>query len=87
MSLEMEVKECSSCLAPVIWTWTHNGKRMPVDAMPVTGGNITLRQDPSGKVIAEYRGEEHPSLFEEQCPKYVSHFSTCPRATEWRRKA
>ncbi len=75
---------CQSCGAPVIWTVTHKGKRMPVDAEPVEDGNIALRLD-GDKVIAEYQGKEHPSLFEEERPRYVSHFSTCPDRSDWRR--
>ena len=75
---------CKSCGAPITWTVTHKGKRMPVDAEPVENGNITLRRD-GDEVIAEYPGKEHPSLFEDEGARYVSHFSTCPERAEWRK--
>ena len=82
-----DVKECRSCGAPVVWTVTHNGKRMPVDAEPVEGGNIRLRRD-GGSVVAEYPGREHPGLFDDpDRARYVSHFATCPESAHWRKEA
>lgn len=77
---------CRSCGASIVWATTHKGRPMPVDADPVEGGNVRLRRD-GEKVIAEYPGKEHPALFEDDAPRYVSHFSTCPEAEEWRRQA
>lgn len=79
--------ECRSCRRPVVWTTNViTGRRMPVDAEPLVGGNVVLitgNQDPEARVlkrdeqsVREARGEE----------LYVSHFSTCPQAKEWRRK-
>lgn len=59
-----EVKQCASCGAAVIWTFTHKGNKMQVDATPVENGNIRLREY-KGVVISEYDGEEHPSLFDD----------------------
>lgn len=83
--MAFEVKSCGSCAASVIWTVTHKGRRMPVDAEPVEGGNVRLRQD-GERVIAEYPGKEHPGLFDEDDrARYVSHFATCPQAGRWRK--
>lgn len=80
-----ETKRCASCSAPVIWTVTHNGKKMPVDAEPADNGNIRLRQE-GDRMIAEYPGREHPGLFEDPDQRrYLSHFATCPQAQSWRR--
>lgn len=80
-----EAGECRSCGAPVIWTVTHKGKRMPVDADPVENGNIKLRRD-GDRVVAEYPGKEHPGLFDDADEaRYLSHFATCPNAGDWRR--
>ena len=81
----MKTSECNSCAASIIWTVTHKGKRMPVDAQPVENGNIRLRHDEDG-IIAEYPGKEHPSLFEAPRTRYVSHFSTCPDRDHWRKQ-
>lgn len=79
-----ERRRCQSCNAEVIWCVTHKGKRMPVDAEPVEGGNVRLRLD-GERVIAEYPGKEHPEFFEEDRARYVSHFSSCPHSAQWRR--
>lgn len=82
--MSFQRKHCSSCGAEVIWSVTHNRRKMPVDAEPREDGNIVLRQD-GETVVAEYPGKEHPSLFEASRPRYVSHFSTCPQSKEWRK--
>ena len=83
--MSREIRACSSCGAAVIWTTTHNGKRMPVDAEPVEDGNVRLRQE-GDRVVAEYPGKEHPGLFDDvDRARYVSHFATCPQAQSWRR--
>lgn len=80
----MRISECRSCGAAIVWTVTHNGKPMPVDAEPAEDGNIVLR--PEGeRIVAEYPGRKHPSLFEVPRTHYVSHFSTCPDRDEWRK--
>lgn len=77
---------CKSCNAPIRWCVTEGGKAMPVDLMPVRGGNITLR-DEGVRTVAVY---VQPLLEPEEDkgrPHYVSHFATCPNATQHRRKA
>jgi hypothetical protein len=88
-----KVAECRSCHAAVIWvateaTETKPSRRMPVDADPtrpgkalvVENGNLvfTGQQDgTSGSWIVRYvpsgRG------------KHLSHFATCPNATQHRK--
>jgi len=82
--MAFETKRCGSCGMSVIWTTTHRGKRMPVDAEPAENGNVRLRQD-GERVIAEYPGREHPDLFEDDGKRHLSHFVTCPQAESWRR--
>ncbi len=82
--MAFEVRACGSCRAPVIWTVTHKGKRMPVDAEPAENGNVRLRRD-GERMIAEYPGREHPALFEDDGKRYLSHFASCPFA-DWHRK-
>ena len=77
---------CKSCGAAIVWTVTHKGRPMPVDAEPVENGNVRLRRD-GDDLVAEYPGKEHPSLFEDDGLRYVSHFSTCPESKQWRKNA
>lgn len=76
---------CASCQAPIIWTLTERGKRMPVNAVPVDSGNIRLdlRRPVHSFVVPV--GE----LFTEPIPnddglRYTSHFADCPDADLWR---
>lgn len=77
----MKIDHCRSCHAPVIWSVTAKGKRMPVDAEPVATGNIKLFVNGSGIV---YSSKPGPSETEE---RYLPHFATCPQVGSWRPKA
>lgn len=71
----MDLSHCRSCAAPIIWTVTTNGKRMPVDADPVVsprGFRLDEGEDPP---VASFTTKH---LADD--PVYVSHFSTCPNA-------
>lgn len=84
--MKPETKPCSSCGAPVIWAETEH-KRMPVDAEPVEGGNVTLFLSTDGRVLATVGNGVQWDLFAEELEgRYVSHFATCPDADRWRRK-
>lgn len=74
--------ECRSCGAPVKWVLTRKGKRMPVDAEPVEGGNIMLERetDSSGTPLAAYVPSDPGVL------RYVSHFATCEFADRHRKR-
>lgn len=80
---------CRSCGAPVVWAVTTTGKRMPVDADPVDGGNVLLSpavssgQAPTATVVGK---AVQPNLFGDDSPRYVSHFSTCPNAARHRQR-
>lgn len=68
----METTGCRSCNAPVIWTITAQGKRMPVDAEPRSDGEIELRDGPGSAPVAVYAGAATDGS-----ARYVSHFATC----------
>lgn len=69
------MSRCRSCAAEIIWAHTEKGKRIPLDAEPVEGGNIELRDG-----IATIYGQ---AIFGTEA-LYVSHFATCPDAAEHR---
>lgn len=79
---------CRSCGAAIIWAFTTTGKRMPVDAEPTDGGNVLLHpdavagHDPVATVVGKH---VQPSIFGDDGPRYVSHFSTCAHADDHRR--
>jgi len=71
---------CRSCAAPIYWAITTDGKRMPVDAEPVLGGNIDLDFNLPISAHVVPKGSQHKASL------YTSHFVTCPNATTHRRK-
>lgn len=74
-----EIATCTSCGRDIIWCKTPQGKRMPVDAEPVKGGNLRLEdvQDEGPCVYCTKAGEG----------THVSHFATCPNAAQHRKPA
>lgn len=78
----MKTSTCRSCGAPVIWAVTASGKRMPVDAEPVEGGNVRLDDvglpDPQAVVFGGFSADHADTL-------HKSHFATCVNAAQHRR--
>lgn len=72
---------CSSCGAAIEWATTENGKRMPVDAKPLTlplPGVFRLRWTPGNPVPLAVSVKREEGF-------YNSHFATCPNAASHRR--
>lgn len=79
---------CASCKADIIWCLdATTGKRFPIDALPVIGGNVRAiarsGMPPQSKVIGAVI-----DLFDDtdDGTRYVSHFATCPNAGDWRKR-
>lgn len=83
----MKIASCRSCGEPIIWTITEKGKRMPVDAEPVdvSAGAMLFRlveRSMDDEVLAQFV----PAQFHAREPElFVSHFATCPHASQHRR--
>lgn len=77
---------CGSCGAPIVWTITDAGERMPCDAHPVAGGNVRIIAAPDGSPARSKVVGNTIDLFDpdDDGTRYVSHFATCPQADEWR---
>jgi hypothetical protein len=80
---------CRSCDAPMFWAETVNGKRIPIDAVPVHDGNIRIIQRPNLIPLAVYQTQietfKHwPKIASAET--YVSHFATCPQRDSWRKR-
>jgi hypothetical protein len=68
------VANCRTCSAPIDWARTENGKAIPLDLAPVTGGNIELDSFGVARVV-------RPS----QALRRISHFVTCVGAAKHRK--
>lgn len=64
---------CRSCAAPIFWVGTKHGKSMPLDVKAVPNGNIELEDEIA--VVVRPDGSK----------RFVSHFTTCPNATNHRK--
>ena len=82
----MKTSTCRGCGARIVWIRTLAGKSMPCDAQPVafmpsgTGGQMVVT--PDGRVVRAdvVKGDSSGSL------GYISHFATCPKSKDFRRK-
>lgn len=86
--------QCRSCGAEIFWaTTTTSGKRNPIDADPVVGGNLFLFAHRDGGMDV-YLEAVHAASGSERAAgargrgqrRYVSHFSTCPNSEQHRRR-
>jgi hypothetical protein len=68
------VSICKSCGAPVLWSKTTTGKAIPLNPVPIVGGNLEL-VDGVARVV-----KPHPAV-----KLYVSHFATCAQADAHRK--
>lgn len=68
--------KCRSCGADVIWATKSDGKKLPLDAKPITGPLYSTIGE--GGETACARVDRLPPG---QC--YRSHFETCPDAKQW----
>lgn len=72
--MEVKIARCRSCNANIVWMKTHRGRNMPVDADSVDEDDL------------------EPSLADMAMPGFdqqlghISHFSTCPDASQHRLK-
>lgn len=73
---------CKGCGAAVVWARTASGAAMPVDAVPTPGANVRLSWEGS-----DVRAHVVKAQFAfGSKTNHLSHFVTCPKADEWRRK-
>ena len=83
----MKRSRCKSCGAEIFWIMMQTGKKMPVDATPMTYWAKKEGQEkivtPNGEVIScELTGDLQNSTG----IGYISHFATCPDAKNHRRR-
>lgn len=69
---------CRTCAAPITWAHTRHGDRVPLDPVPVEGGNLDVEATDTG-LLAYY-------VKADGAVRHVSHFATCPDAGVWRRR-
>lgn len=75
--------QCRSCGAAITWIELATGKRMPLDVMPnATLGNVLVDETGAGGRILT--GEELETMRSARKSLHLSHFATCPNATQHR---
>lgn len=79
---------CRGCGRPIVWIQTSAGKSMPCNTVPVP---YWAKPKAAGKVITQ-NGEVISCELKGDLSKatglgYVSHFSTCPQASKFKKKS
>ena len=83
----MKAGTCRGCGAPILWIETANGKSMPCDPKQV---KYWEKEKAPGKIVTP-NGDVRSCVFDGD-PRnatgigYISHFGTCPKAGQFRRK-
>lgn len=75
------MNRCRTCRARIVWATLPSGRRMPVDSDPSPVGQIRL-DGTLGVVLGEADATAARLAGE---PLFISHFATCPDASEHRR--
>jgi hypothetical protein len=85
----IETCRTETCKAPIVWARTTNpGRSMPVDAEPNEAGNVRLFLS-QGLVWARVVNAEEAERMRRDplaVPLRTSHFATCSRAADWRKR-
>lgn len=72
------MKRCKKCGAAIFWATTPKGKKIPIDDGHAERGNVSIEVDLLGDPVAVIGAPGSGP--------HVSHFATCPYASEFRRK-
>jgi hypothetical protein len=77
-----DIQRCEGCNRPVLWRFTANGKRMPLDPLPLGG------YAPGAQVLIGKRHcETATPLLHAGQEMYLAHWATCPVADDFRNRS
>lgn len=76
---------CRSCGAEIRWAMTSKGKRIPLDVGEHADGNLVLHEDPMRIAATVAYGDGEAETLGIKGPRALSHFATCPQASQHRR--
>ena len=82
MTVGLDLTTCRSCGASIFWARTEKNAAIPLDVIPRHDGNLYLLPAFFPDKRRRVR-RAHPT--DDPEARYVSHFATCPQASEWRK--
>lgn len=85
LTMIAHLERCRSCNRPIVWANTSNGKTMPLDPEPSDRGNLVVSLTDNILHAGVVRGPQRDGLRAARKPLYLSHFTTCPHADNWRK--
>ncbi|MEZ5152095.1 hypothetical protein [Rhodococcus zopfii] len=83
-AMRAATEKCRSCRHQIVWAQTVNGKAMPLDVEPSERGNVAVDLVFGVLHAGVVSGPDRDSLRAAKRPLYLSHFTTCPHADNWR---
>jgi len=81
VSASEPLSKCRGCGSPIRWEVTKAGKRMPLDADPVSEGNVVV-ENGVARVLTKKEIQEGGIVGD----RFVSHHATCPEVSQFRKK-
>lgn len=85
--MEPKISNCRGCDAPIIWTITENGKRMPLDADPTEDGKFVIADPPEGESnplgVWFTKAQQYGVGGAE---RHKAHWATCPKSVNFKGK-
>ena len=78
---------CRSCRKKIRWVTMVSGKKNPLDPEPVENGNVQILELSPGEFQGEaLKAEQLAAARDGGELLYISHFATCPTASQHRSK-
>jgi hypothetical protein len=81
-----DLKPCRGCKSLIRFVLTPKRRRMPIDPRPAREGNVRLERVFDEVVAVTLAGGELDRAREASEPLYTSHFATCPKAAQFKRR-
>ena len=77
----MKASPCKGCGKPIVWGVTADGKRIPLDPRPVVYHAVEESEFENRVTCTRVPEATNTAGTKTAC--YVSHFATCPKASEF----
>ncbi|UVT24951.1 hypothetical protein NXT08_22380 [Rhodococcus pyridinivorans] len=84
--LTAEITRCGTCRADIVWASTEKGNAIPVEPASTPNGNLMLSTVAGVRLAAVVKGSRRDALAAAGVPLYLSHFVSCPQASQWRNR-
>lgn len=82
--LTLTPEPCPDCAAPILWTTSSKGRRMPIDAIPHNDGNVIVQPDGAATVLSKTKAAD--AFTAGSVALHRHHRLTCAKTERWAAK-